>query len=516
MRLSTRVSTVACAGVLASACTDATGISSRSLAPRASLSASVMRAPASYPNSQKYRDTGFQPATGRSGSAAIAVRALLGLSGTTDVEVTTGTFDGGPTTGSLASVQVKGYSPAGALFLTRNHTGLEGGGSASFAYAGLARGTPLQVQAVVRDVGGARSDVVTVTTAVRMRPDLVATRLEGPAEAPIGAAVNFHAFVAERHGEVGARASCVLYVNGAAVDRADGIWVNAGGVVACAMTYRFTEVGTHALEVRVENVRPGDYDDANNRATASVRVVAPTEFTAYSVQAHSIVENSSWRAVGTLTRPDGTVETWDQTYTRQGPSQYASVNGIIPGLLSFPIRLQGEMVTNGTTINTLDRTHATGQWVDWQQGYCATSFAFEGGATTYVCVYTGGHLAGYTHVQYDWWGADVRYHSDSYVTWWDASGELREAWIPADWTQVAPMVTFGPDFHARLSVLGAGDDGPTTAMATVSLGPFRVDYDYTDPSCSAAPASTSCHAEHFHYAGVSGFVAYGSWPPFVP
>jgi hypothetical protein len=57
---------------------------------------------------------------------------------------------------------------------------------------------------------------------------------------------------------------------------------------------------------------------------------------------------------------------------------------------------------------------------------------------------------------------------------------------------------------------------PTTAMASVSLSPFRVDFDYTGPSCSVTPVSTSCHEAHFHFAGVSGFIAYGSWPPFVP
>jgi len=51
--------------------------------------------PLTYPNSRKYRDAGFHPATASAGSATISSRALLGRSGTTDVEITTGTFDGG-------------------------------------------------------------------------------------------------------------------------------------------------------------------------------------------------------------------------------------------------------------------------------------------------------------------------------------------------------------------------------------------------------------------------------------
>jgi hypothetical protein len=345
---------------------------------------------------------------------------------------------------------------------------------------------------------------------------LVPLRLEGPGEAPIGAAVNFQAFIVERYGELGARANCVLYVDGAAVDRADGIWVDAGGVVACALTHAFSTAGTYALEVRVEDVRPGDFDDTNNGVTASIRITTPSDFSTFSFQASSIADTSWWRAVSTLTLWDGTVETWDQTYTRQGAFQNAILNGLIPRMLAFPITMTGEMTTNGTTVNALDLTHATGEWVDWQQGYCASSFAFEGGAITHVCVHTGGRLAGYTYVQYDWWGADVRYHSDSYVTYWDASGQLHERWIASDWTQVGPMVNFGPDFSGRLAVQGAGDAGPTTAQATVSLEPRDLRFEFVDPACSTVPASPGCFELHGRIVGVMGFVSNGTWPPFTP
>src|SRR5207249_8370171 len=57
-----------------------------------------------------------------------------------------------------------------------------------------------------------------------------------------------------------------------------------------------------------------------------------------------------------LTTWDGTVETWDQIYTRQGPSQYTSLVGLIPRVLDYtaPITLRGEMSTNGATVNTVD------------------------------------------------------------------------------------------------------------------------------------------------------------------
>jgi serine protein kinase len=61
-----------------------------------------------------------------------------------------------------------------------------------------------------------------------------------------------------------------------------------------------------------------------------------------------------------------------------------------------------------------------------------------------------------------------------------------------DWTQVGPMVTFGPDFRAQVSVLGAGDTSPSTAAGLVTLSPFSDAFDYADPGCSTTPVSMSC------------------------
>ena len=513
------VSAMACAAVLTSACTD-----TAPLAPRPNLTrpitASMMSpvAARSHPNSEKYRDSGFQPATGRSGSATVSTRALLDKAGTTDVEVTTGTFDGSPAPGTLGMVQVKAFTPSGELAFTDNHTGLSAGATASFSYTTLPHGTSLQVQSSVAGSDGSRTDVVTLATAVQFRPDLVASRLDAPAQAPIGAAVNLQGFILERNGEVGARADCVLYVDGTAADRATGIWVDAGGMVACAMTHVFTEARTYSLELRVENARPRDFDDTNNSVSASITAVAPSGFSTYAFQAWAVTDSAWWHAVSTLTTWDGTVETWDQIYTRQGPSQYATLNGLVPRMLDYtaPITIQGEMRTNGTTVNTVDVTYPALDWVDWQEGYCGSTYDFSTRADTYICVYTTGRLAGYTFVQYDWSGADVRYHSDSYVYYWDSSGQLHQTWLSNDWMDVGPMVTLGPDFSGRLSVQGADDPQPATAEATVSLEPIDLRFDYVDPACSTTPASPGCFELHDHVVGVMGFVSYGEWPPFTP
>jgi hypothetical protein len=512
MRLVTSFSVLIGAGLVAAACTDPTAVPTRLSQPSATFIKGGYR-PLTYPNNRKYRDAGFHPATATAGSATISIRALLGRSGKTDVEVTTGTFDGGATTGSLSSVQVKGYDPKGVQLFTSTNNGLAGS-TASFPYTNLTRGSGVQVKANVRVNGS--TQVVTVSDVVHLRPDLVAVRVDGPASALVGWPVVLHAFIIERNGDVGARASCVLYVDGNAADRSDGIWVDAGGTVDCAMAHSFTANGTHSVEVRVENVNPGDYDNSNNSATASIQIVQPAEFGAFSLSAQSLVDNSWTRSMATLTTIDGIEETWDQTVSWQGPNQYADITGVVNHTLTFPVAMHGVMSTNGTTVNTLDETMLTSEPANWfplEWGpSCGT--AFGPNTDLYICTFENGPLAGYTTIQYDWWGADVQYHSNRYVTYFDPScaNNLCERYIVDDLSQIGPMFTFGPDFSGRLSVQGANDYVPTAGMGTALLLPFSLDYDYTDPGCAVTPVSLSCNESHIHTAGVAGYINFGSAP----
>jgi hypothetical protein len=508
------VTAVIGAGLAATACTDPTGPPSRLSPPSAALTRSAYR-PLTYPNSRKYRDAGFHPATASVGAAAIAIRALLGKSGRTDVEVTTGTFDGGLASATLSSVQVKGYDPKGAQLFTSTNNGLSGS-AASFSYSNLTLGSGVQVKANVRGVDGTKNDVVNVSDVVHMRPDLFAVRVDAPTNALVGWPVVIHGFIIERNGDVGARVSCVLYVDGLAADRSDGLWVDAGGTVDCAMAHSFASNGTHAIEVRAENVQPGDYDNSNNSATASIQIVQPADFQAFSLNAQDIVANSWTRSISTLSTIDGIEETWDQRVSEQGRSQYADMIGVVNHTLTFPVAMHGGMATNGTAVNTLDQTVLSSEPAYWYPpewgASCGT--AFGPNTNLYICTFENPPLAGLTTIQYDWWGADVQYHSNSYVTYFDPScaNNLCERYVVYDNSQIGPMFTFGPDFSGRLSVQGANDDVPTAGMATAQLSPFNLDYDYTDPGCAVTPVLMSCHESHIHLVGVAGYILFGSAP----
>lgn len=273
--------TAAALALLAAACADP------STAPRSAAGGAPLRAagatggtssttglPPRISNTVKYRDKGAHPATGRSGSATLTARALLAKDGTTLVELTTGTFDAGTTPpGNLSKVQLKQQDPSGVqIGPTVNYTNLKGGGYASYTLPGLGAGFQVQAQANITGIDP-RTDVATVITPVVRRPDLAVTAFRPPPVALANTPVTFTATVQELNGDVGARANCVLYVDGAAADQAKNIWVDAKGTVTCAFSHTFTTAGQKALKVAVEQVTPGDWDLANNAATGTVTVV---------------------------------------------------------------------------------------------------------------------------------------------------------------------------------------------------------------------------------------------------
>lgn len=226
-----------------------------------------------HSNAIKYADNGAHPATGRSGSASIMSRALLGKDGSTVVEATTGTLDQGAAPGTISKVQAK-LNHVGTLS-TANYNGLNAGGYWTQSYTGLQRSDKVQVQANVRGIDGSRNDVVTVSNDVRLRPDLAASNLTAPAKAKVNTVVDISAQVSELNHDVGARATCVLTVDGTTVDHADGIWVDAGDAVTCAFQNTFTTLGNHTIAVSATNVVPGDWDTANNTVTGTIEIVNP-------------------------------------------------------------------------------------------------------------------------------------------------------------------------------------------------------------------------------------------------
>lgn len=215
-----------------------------------------------FPNSVKYKDSGIHNATGRAGTAAIEARALVSRDGSGDLDVTTGAFDNSSTsTGTLAKLQVK-LATAGTPS-TVNYNDVNGANT-TVHLGELYRHEQFNLQASVRGVDGARTDVVDAVATAVLRPDLTVIAFSAPPHGVVGYPMTMHATIQERNGDSGARANCRLLANGAEVDRAEGIWVDAGGTVDCMFTYPFDGDGAYTLQVAVDAVSPGDWDDSNN------------------------------------------------------------------------------------------------------------------------------------------------------------------------------------------------------------------------------------------------------------
>lgn len=200
-------------------------------------------------------------------------RALLAKDGSTLVESTTGTLDAGPPPGEIAKVQAKLVQ--GPTVTTNNYNSLSAGGYWAHTYPALMRHDLVDLHTNVRGIDAHRTDVVFTEDTVKLRPDLKASDLAAPQRAYVNTVVHIAAKITEINRDVGARASCVLSVDGSQVDHAEAIWVDAGDAVTCAFLHVFPTVGTKAITVSAIDVVPADWDTANNSVGGSIEIVTP-------------------------------------------------------------------------------------------------------------------------------------------------------------------------------------------------------------------------------------------------
>ena len=313
--------------------------------------------PQPIPNSTMYRDAGAKPATGRSGSAAIQVRALR-MPSAAVIQVTTGQLDSRtPPPGTLDKVQIKIFNAAGDAILTDNFRLSQFRGPATFVYDWPTRGQKVQVQANVSGIDPKRTDVVTVDTTVKMPPDLAVSSISAPRQAYVGAVVPVTAVVRETNGDYGARANCVLKADGVIVDHANGIWVDAGDAVTCEFRTVFNTTGAKQLTAQVTNIVPTDFNASNNSASTTINIVPTSTPVWYDFRAedtfydqtnpqHSHDEFTSFDESTYPSYVRDSVGGWPNT--THSVSYLASLQ--IEKALEFPIALESRMIVDGQTL----------------------------------------------------------------------------------------------------------------------------------------------------------------------
>lgn len=179
--------------------------------------------PQLVPNARRYKESGLKPPTGRSGSASLTGRALLGKDGVTTIELSTGQLDiGEPTPGNINKSQIKPLDENGKALYARNYTN-SGGGYFTTTVNDLHRGQQVQMQATINGLDANRTNVVTVVETVKLRPDLSPTHLSVPGRGVPGNAINISVVLRELRGDSGATTNLILYADGTAIDRANGV-----------------------------------------------------------------------------------------------------------------------------------------------------------------------------------------------------------------------------------------------------------------------------------------------------
>jgi len=377
-------------------------------------------------NTVPYRVSKPSSAKGRAGSAALTARALLRKSGETDIELTTGDFDDAsrPAPGSITGVQVATTDAFGHRQMVKEYPTLVGvDGYVAFTYTGLLRGQPLRVQANVAGIDGTRTDVVSTTPSVRLRPDVSVQHVSAPATGLTGVPVTITAVVRELNQDVGARASCRLFVDGVEVDRAAGLWVDAGGQVSCAFTHTFATAGAKSVEVRATDVAPLDYDLENNSAPASIRIFTEQLFDLYTVDSISIETTYGSHYQDWSTRSDGSTvygrDVEEERLTHQ-TDRYIGYWAVVHKPMSFPLA-QFSVIesTDGAPIRSivLNEIGYAGSF-----GGCAMELAGSP-LVIWLQICSSGIPGGpgLTTVQYGSATGDVTYFSRGFETAWHAT-----------------------------------------------------------------------------------------------
>jgi hypothetical protein len=406
------------------------------------------------PNIVKYRDTSLPHATGRSGDATIDALALLGKDGVTDLTVTAN--------GNIDKVQLKADGDSAV-----NYNNLDG---SSFMQRidGLAPHQPLQVQANV-DTG--RVGVVTAEEIVKYRPDLQVLDVRAPERVMPGVPFQVSATVREINGDVGARANCVLAANGVEIDRATAIWVDAGGTVNCTFAAALSTMGTQTVTVSAANVDPGDWDDGNNAASASITVAEPFDtYHAATMQAN---------ADRHVTNNRGSQHTDSHTYKFYQWTSFSGTSGTVIDLdhldLHYSESTDGVAIDDASWSDTTWRSRTTGSdfdcWVgltprdadDVVMSACVIVSPFNGKLFTAYGVARNSSDA--TYISQAW---DDRFR--------DANGNpivVGNTYMHTT-SGVQPMTPFG----TSVSIVATITDGVTTLQGapTLPLSPFTREY----------------------------------------
>jgi hypothetical protein len=496
--------------------------------------------PTPIPNTKRYADKGMHPATGRSGSASLTVRALLAKDGTTDVEMTTGSLDSPQTApGHIKKAQLKPLDQDGNAIYARNYNGLTGGGYFKATVSDLHRLQQVQVQTNIDGIDARRTSVVTVVETVKKRPDLTLSNLK-PATGLVGTPVVISVLASELNGDVAATAHCVLYVDGTEVDRANNIFVDAGDSVTIAFTQVFLSPGTRHIEVRLENVAPGDYDTTNNSIAGDLIIVQPNDSLNYDASFRdetSTTLSKDDHSTGWNDPQYGWLSSYGNENTISSATQSVSLNGFARHYSSFPYQFSVTETSDTATSpfsDTLTINQDGSDGFDFAGFHYTTAFGSAEDTAQNLRVFVSNVLFSIdgtpafeeTDVQYARFGGTVTYQSANYEKYWYLVNGTR--YDVDDYTFNGDPVTttsgtrlsVGSQYGISL-VLTSGDaqvfSATPTMDITTSTGGFNAppactSWRFPDPPETIFYSGSDCEQSSFTSLVKSGSVSFNGAP----
>jgi hypothetical protein len=260
------------------------------------------------------------------------------------------------------------------------------------------------------------------------------------------------------------------------------------------------------VEVRVENVNPGDWATYNNAHSTEVLVVAADNYFEYAqAQSSTSYTRSAWTSEWINREWNSGAETSSE-YTSDGWQQYALAYGGFEWGLSGPLTIEASQTSGGRTI------HDVRIQVDSLNGYdCFSQWDGSAAATFYACTVNNPYVQ-WTTFRYDRNAGAVTYHSADYGRYWDgATGEEftyhfnfdyssslgTRAELGSDYTFTVRFVTADSTYATSLSL-------PLTYVEHSAGDPEMRCNQYDDPIYFAR----SCHQFEFRTTSLSGY-----WPP---
>jgi hypothetical protein len=502
----------ATAVLAAAACTSDDATSPLVRAPQSDALAS--HSP-SHLHTGKYRVSGASNATGRSGSARLAARAYRGSDGATRLLVTTGSLDTPNTApGELSKVQLKAYGPDGRRLFTQNFQRPSSDGVHEFVLQGLPRGSRINVQANVRGIDGNRTDVVEVTATVAAAPSFL-VHIDPPAQVVVGVPTVVTGTVTETGGDAGGFTSCVLYVDGAEVDRIDNIWVDAGDVVTCAFTHPFGP-GPHNVEVRLVGTN-GGVQGPGPSDSGTVNAVNPNPTATWTLTAEDRMVWHQELYYEIARAADGWARFHDQDTGISPHTQSLSLVAAVGRATTVPLAAVNlEVWSDAGPWHAATWNGLTAAAPDADGQSCVNQLIPEHGAHFYLCS-TGSGYTGTTAFGYTRFAGTITYHSYVFGREWNEfTGNEIAVWSwnneSEDYVSGGQRRPMGSQISVRLDVTDGVGSIPVNA--TVPLTPFDTTTVITPYTCRdeilpwlLGGLKTVCEGVNHRTYGLSGTAA---------